>query len=78
MDFHIDLADSYGSHCDNGEVTITNINNVFLLFVNDSATGGEIRVEIPINECKNAILEIANKYFHNHVDDCNLGGLIIP
>ncbi len=60
--FEIDLADSYGSHCDNGNVTITNTNNEYLLFSNDTATGGDVRIKIPISECRNAIEEIASKY----------------
>lgn len=60
--FELKLRDSYGSHCDNGCVTIKNLNNDFLLFCNDTATGGDISVEIPINKCRNAIEEIASKY----------------
>lgn len=61
--FNMHLNDSYGSHCDNGQVSITNINNESLLFVNDTATGGDISVKIPINKCRSAIEEIANKYY---------------
>ena len=60
--FEFRLQDSMGSHCDNGHVTITNLNNEFLIFRNDTATGGDISVEIPIDKCRNAIEEIASKY----------------
>jgi hypothetical protein len=45
----LDLADSYGSHCDNGEVTITSDKKTITLCI-DTATGGSVELTIDINE----------------------------
>ncbi len=60
--YEMNLQDSYGSHCDNGTVIIKNIDNKFLLFKNDTATGGMINLKIEIDRCKKCIEELANKF----------------
>ena len=56
-----DLADSYGSHCDNGEVSLSNKNG-FVIFTADTATGGKSTFKVPIDKCKDAFLELADWY----------------
>lgn len=60
--YEMNLQDSYGSHCDNGSVKIKNVDNKFLIFENDTATGGMIKVKIEIDRCKKCIEELANKF----------------
>lgn len=60
--YRLDLSDSYGSHCDNGDVSIRNLDNKFLVFHIDTATGGSIRFDIPIDNCKDAITNLAEKF----------------
>lgn len=60
--FEINSVDKYGSHCDAGYVTITNVDNKYLLFSYYTATSGDVKIKISIDKCKNAIEEIASKY----------------
>ena len=56
--FALDFGDLYGSHVDNGTVSIVNKNSV-LEFCVDGARGGDIVVRIPIFICKNEFYELA-------------------
>ena len=53
------LNDGYGSHCDNGDVSITNYDGK-LCFNVDTATGGEISVTLPVEDCREAITKISD------------------
>ena len=50
-DFCLEFGDEYGSHVDNGIVSIEHKNSR-LEFCVDGAKGGELRVKLPVSICK--------------------------
>lgn len=56
------LKDGYGSHCDNGYVGIRKMSRDKICFNLDTATGGEISMYCPVEQCRDAFNTIIEFY----------------
>jgi len=60
--YQIRLTNAFDSDCDNGNVIIKNVDGQYLSFMYNTSTGDHMCINIPVDQCLNAIGDLASKY----------------